>query len=74
MNDIGAPRRKDFDPAGEAGSVPSPCIDVCRMHPATALCEGCSRTIEEIAAWGTSTDEKRRAVWMLIRQRRAAAA
>jgi predicted Fe-S protein YdhL (DUF1289 family) len=65
-------RMKDFDPASDADNVPSPCIDVCRMDAATALCEGCARTIDEIAAWGGSTNEERRAIWALIRQRRAA--
>jgi predicted Fe-S protein YdhL (DUF1289 family) len=40
--------------------VASPCINVCRMNPDTALCEGCYRTLDEIAAWsGLSPDEKR---------------
>jgi len=30
------------------------------MNPDTALCEGCLRTLDEIAAWsGMSADEKR---------------
>jgi hypothetical protein len=30
------------------------------MNPDTALCEGCLRTLDEIAAWsGLSPDEKR---------------
>ncbi|MDB5728772.1 MAG: hypothetical protein JWR25_987 [Noviherbaspirillum sp.] len=65
-------RMKDFDAAGDADNVPSPCIDVCRMNAETALCEGCSRTIDEIAAWGGAGNEERRAIWTLIRQRRAA--
>ena len=40
--------------------VASPCINVCRMNPDTGLCEGCLRTLAEIAAWsGMSADEKR---------------
>ena len=40
--------------------VASPCINVCRMNPDTGLCEGCLRTLAEIAAWsGMSGDEKR---------------
>ena len=40
--------------------VASPCINVCRMNPDTGLCEGCLRTLAEIAAWsGMSPDEKR---------------
>jgi predicted Fe-S protein YdhL (DUF1289 family) len=41
------------------------------MDAATGLCEGCLRTIDEIAAWGTLADDDRRAVWRLIEQRRA---
>ena len=41
---------------------PSPCINVCRMSPQTGLCEGCLRTIEEIAAWSAMTPEEKRAV------------
>jgi len=40
--------------------VASPCINVCRMNPDTGLCDGCLRTLAEIAAWsGMSADEKR---------------
>ena len=49
--------------------APSPCISVCRMDAATGLCEGCFRTLEEIAAWGLASDEERRAVWQRLAQR-----
>ena len=52
------------------GGVPSPCINVCRMDPASGLCEGCLRTIDEIAAWGTLDDDGKRAVWQQLEQRR----
>ncbi len=42
--------------------IESPCIKVCVVHPATGLCVGCHRTIEEIAAWSTLTPEARRAI------------
>ena len=42
--------------------VVSPCTNVCRMHAATGWCEGCLRTIDEIARWGAMTEEARRAV------------
>jgi predicted Fe-S protein YdhL (DUF1289 family) len=32
------------------------------MNPASFLCEGCFRTLEEIAAWSSMSDEERRAV------------
>ncbi len=55
-------------------SVPSPCISVCRMDPATGWCEGCLRTIDEIAAWSSLDDEAKRAVWERLPQRREALA
>jgi uncharacterized protein len=51
--------------------VASPCINVCRMDAASGLCEGCLRTIEEIAAWGTMDDDDKRVVWQRLEQRRA---
>jgi predicted Fe-S protein YdhL (DUF1289 family) len=39
---------------------PSPCVGICLMDPATRLCRGCLRRVEEIAAWyGASVAEKR---------------
>ena len=50
-------------------STPSPCINVCRMHEASGLCEGCLRTIDEIASWSTLDDAAKRAVWDAIEVR-----
>ncbi len=50
--------------------VPSPCVNVCRMSAATGLCEGCLRTLDEIAAWSTLSDEARLEVWQALEQRR----
>jgi len=49
--------------------VPSPCISLCEMDAATGLCRGCLRTIDEIVAWGSASDEAKRAVWTEIRRR-----
>ena len=51
--------------------VRSPCISVCRMDPATGWCEGCMRTIDEIAAWGSLNEEERRRIWSELAERRA---
>jgi predicted Fe-S protein YdhL (DUF1289 family) len=56
-----------------AGPLPSPCISVCRMDAASGLCEGCLRTLDEIAAWGMLDNGGKRAVWALIEQRAATA-
>ncbi len=60
-------------PDPSAGPVPSPCVSVCRMNAHTGYCEGCFRTIEEIARWSALPDAERRAVWRAIAVRRAAA-
>jgi predicted Fe-S protein YdhL (DUF1289 family) len=59
--------------AARGGPVPSPCIAICRIDPATGLCEGCVRTLDEIAGWGTMADHGRLAVWDRIAARRGAA-
>ncbi len=51
------------------GPVPSPCISVCRMDAAAGVCEGCFRTLDEIAAWGLAPEAQRRAIWQAIAQR-----
>jgi len=58
-------------PAQASAGVPSPCISVCRIEASSGLCEGCLRTLDEIAQWGAMTDEERRAVWQAIDERRA---
>jgi predicted Fe-S protein YdhL (DUF1289 family) len=53
------------------GTVPSPCVSVCKIDAATGLCEGCRRTIDEIAHWGLLDDDEKRAVWADLNRRRA---
>ena len=53
----------------KARELPSPCISVCRMEVATGLCQGCLRTLDEIAAWSTLDDAGKRAVWAHIEVR-----
>ena len=54
--------------------VPSPCISVCRMDPRSGLCEGCQRTLDEIAAWSVMDAAAKQAVWDALPQRREAMA
>ena len=42
--------------------VQSPCIKICVIHPASRLCTGCLRTIDEIGTWSQMTEDARRAV------------
>lgn len=57
----------------EGEPVPSPCVSVCRMDAATGLCEGCFRTLDEIAAWSTLDDAGKREAWTRITRRIAEA-
>ncbi|TSE29802.1 DUF1289 domain-containing protein [Tepidimonas charontis] len=51
------------------GGVPSPCVGVCRIDPATGWCAGCWRTLDEIAAWGGSDDATRLRIWAAVEAR-----
>jgi uncharacterized protein len=51
------------------GPVPSPCISVCRMDAAAGWCEGCLRTLDEIAAWSQASDAEKRGVWQQLVKR-----
>lgn len=42
--------------------VPSPCVDICTMDDTTGWCEGCGRTLDEIARWGGTSKADRDAV------------
>jgi uncharacterized protein len=54
------------------GGVPSPCINVCRIHAGSGLCEGCLRTLDEITVWSRLGDEAKHAVWAELPARRVA--
>ena len=53
-----------------APSLLSPCIGVCALDPDTGWCEGCLRTIDEIAAWGALDEQARREIWQRLPARR----
>jgi uncharacterized protein len=57
--------------AQDAAPVPSPCINVCRMNAATGWCDGCLRTIDEIAGWSALDDRAKQAIWDTIEVRHA---
>ena len=63
MNDKAAAPRAD---------VASPCNNVCRMNADTGLCEGCFRTLDEIAAWSVISDAEKRRVLAQLPARRTA--
>jgi predicted Fe-S protein YdhL (DUF1289 family) len=55
--------------APDDDDVPSPCLSICRMEAATGWCEGCLRTLDEIAAWGRLDAASKRALWAVIEER-----
>jgi predicted Fe-S protein YdhL (DUF1289 family) len=45
-----------------AVTVPSPCINVCRIDRRNGWCEGCRRTVDEITRWPLASDAERLAI------------
>lgn len=54
--------------------IRSPCVKVCELDPATALCRGCYRTQDERDWWVAYSDSQQREVLQRCEQRRAALA
>lgn len=59
-------------PSGEGRDVASPCISICRIDAGSGWCEGCLRTLDEIAAWSVLDDRAKRGVWLELHRRRVA--
>ena len=51
------------------GQILSPCISICQINSDAALCEGCFRTRDEIAAWGNASNDAKQATWGRIKER-----
>ena len=64
----GSPNKPSLEFA--SSDVPSPCIGVCRIDPGSGYCEGCLRSLEEIAAWGGADQKTKRAILERLRRRR----
>jgi hypothetical protein len=52
--------------------VASPCISVCVLDAEGALCLGCFRTLDEIAAWSLLDADAKRRVLAALPERRSA--
>lgn len=52
-------------------AIETPCINVCILDPASRLCRGCGRTLDEIGRWTLLTDVERRRVMAELPQRLA---
>jgi predicted Fe-S protein YdhL (DUF1289 family) len=53
--------------------VKSPCVNICRMNETTGYCEGCFRTIDEIAGWSQFSPDEQRGVIAALARRKASA-
>ncbi len=62
----------DFIEFVEPARVPSPCVNVCVIDPASGLCRGCARTLDEIARWTSMSDSERGVVLERVAERRGA--
>ena len=47
----------------------SPCLNICTYDPGSGLCLGCGRTLAEIGAWFSMSDDERRAVMKKLPER-----
>ncbi|MBC3862703.1 DUF1289 domain-containing protein [Undibacterium jejuense] len=61
----------DFDPETAVATepVPSPCVGVCKMDEKAGWCAGCFRTIDELTAWSTASNQSKLQVWRLVKHR-----
>lgn len=50
--------------------IASPCINLCKMDPASGLCAGCYRTLEEITVWSGADDTRRMQILTAVAGRR----
>jgi uncharacterized protein len=56
---------------GEDAQHPeSPCTSLCVLDPSTGWCEGCARTLDEIANWSAMTAAEKWSVLRAIQSRR----
>ncbi|GJD59559.1 DUF1289 domain-containing protein [Methylobacterium dankookense] len=51
----------------------SPCTKVCVLDARTGLCQGCGRTRDEIALWGSLSEAQRLAIMAGLEARLRAA-
>lgn len=51
-------------------ALPSPCTKDCTIDPATGLCRGCLRTIQEIVRWGGADEAEQARTLAAVAERR----
>ncbi|MFA6968781.1 DUF1289 domain-containing protein [Bosea sp. (in: a-proteobacteria)] len=55
-----------------SNAISSPCIKACMLDPVSKLCEGCGRSMAEIARWGSLSEAERLAIMARLQERQAA--
>ncbi|WP_186418919.1 DUF1289 domain-containing protein [Bosea sp. CS1GBMeth4] len=50
-------------------AISTPCVEICVIDPARRLCEGCGRTLQEIAQWSRLSEAERLAVMATLEER-----
>jgi predicted Fe-S protein YdhL (DUF1289 family) len=58
----------------EPAPILSPCIQVCAIDPASGLCAGCGRTLDEIARWSSMSEGERARIMHELLARKTAVA
>jgi uncharacterized protein len=57
----------------EMAPISSPCVKICVFDQPSGLCEGCGRTLGEIAEWGRLDEATRLAIMATLPDRLEAA-
>jgi len=52
--------------------IESPCVNICDIDCITGLCQGCGRTLAEIASWSALPSAERRRIMAELPARKAA--
>ena len=50
--------------------ISTPCIRICILDPETGLCEGCGRTLDEVARWLRMSEAERKRIMAELGTRR----
>lgn len=45
----------------------SPCVRLCHIEAESQLCQGCARSLDEIARWTTMSESEKASVWQRLR-------
>jgi uncharacterized protein len=59
-------------PSLRMANIETPCNRTCVLHPASRLCVGCGRSLDEIACWIELSDRERAQIMAQLPARLAA--